>query len=99
MVKRLNVPMPSVAGTNLRTHGTCLVRFSVDENGTPQDVRVSDCNPVLEETSLHAAKSWRFEPVVQTESPIAVEFSIKFDYTWRSMSRRYEWSIDWDGLD
>ncbi len=54
-----------------RISGLCVVSLTVDSNGMPQDPKVVSCtDPSFEETSLDAAKQYRFQPATTPEGKL-----------------------------
>lgn len=58
--------------------GTCLIGATIDANGVPQDVRVvKSLEPRLDQNSIEAIKTWRFNPALQDGSvPVPFEVTI-----------------------
>ncbi|MGB9406427.1 MAG: TonB family protein [Terracidiphilus sp.] len=65
-----------------RIGGVCLVSITVDTNGEPQDIKLVRCtDPSFEETSLDAAKQYRFKPATTLEgNPVAAKVFVEVAY-------------------
>lgn len=64
------------------TEGQCLMRFNVNEQGSPIDVVAVDCSSsVFERASISATQKFKYQPKIQEGRPvrmIGVETTIKY---------------------
>ncbi len=71
---------PSAAKKQNLPDSVCTVRFFVNQDGVPYEVRVESGPEVFHENTLAAAKKWRFEPYVVDEEPVNVQFVVNFKF-------------------
>jgi TonB family protein len=73
-------PDPEYSFEARRAHlqGTCVLRVHVDPDGAVRDVRVErSLGMGLDEESVKAVRTWRFEPALQNGHPTAAEIEIQ----------------------
>jgi TonB family protein len=75
-------------------NGLCNVQIVVDVQGNPQNVRIIHCTEsVFEQSSLNAAKQYRFKPAVTQEGkPVAVAMYIQTQFRLMDISFRHRMS-------
>ena len=47
------------------TEGQCTVTFDVTPDGTPTNIRATQCDSMFERATIRAVERWRYEPKVQ----------------------------------
>lgn len=62
---------------------TCQLRFFVDIDGRPADVRVEQCPPIFQSSALEAAWKWRFTPMEVDGEPVPAQFVLAIHYRLR----------------
>ncbi len=72
--RRVNPKFPQAAKALNITEESCNVRFFIDEQGKPYDIKVEKCSNLFHENVLAAAWKWRFYPV-KSENGTAVKSS------------------------
>jgi protein TonB len=62
--------------------GSCTVRFDVQANGTPTNIRILTCdNSLFERAAERAVERWRYNPKVENGIPVArVNVETRFDF-------------------
>jgi TonB family protein len=62
-------------------NGSVLVTLTVDEKGTPQNVKVAEAAPYgLSEKALDAVRQWKFKPAMQDGKPIASQARVRVQF-------------------
>jgi TonB family protein len=51
--------------------GTVVIRFTIDEKGKPQNLKVVDSIAGLDKAALAVVREWRFTPAMKDGKPIA----------------------------
>ena len=65
-----------------KINGRCMISFTVDVSGMPQDIKVVRCtDPSFEASSLDAVEQYRFKPATTQEGkPVSVKISVEIAY-------------------
>lgn len=58
----------------------CLARVSIDEQGSPYDVEVTDCPRPFQQPTRDAILRWRWEPAVDERGPIRAQTTIAVNF-------------------
>jgi len=79
MAQRLKHPVaPVYPPTAKRKHieGTVKLRAIIATDGSVQNLKVEEGEPILAESALRAVKQWTYEPVVVDGKPVEVETTV-----------------------
>ena len=68
--------MAEIAGIQ----GDVIVRFHLDEKGVPVEIRILEGPPQLRETSMKAAREWRFGGMKFRGQPVQAVFDLTFRF-------------------
>lgn len=77
-------PAPEFSEAARKAHhqGVCELRLIVGSDGNPRDIRIT--HPLgmgLDEKSVEAVRTWRFEPARRDGRPVAVEISVTVSFS------------------
>jgi TonB family protein len=74
-------PEYSDAARRAKLSGTCLLSFTVDANGMPQDIHVErPLGKGLDEKAVEAVKQYRFRPAMYQGHAVAVQLDIEVSF-------------------
>ena len=74
-------PEYSEAARLAGVQGTCLLRVLVGSDGRPEDVQiVRSLDPSLDQKSIDAVQSWRFDPATKEGQPVAVQIRVETSF-------------------
>jgi protein TonB len=79
------IPTPDSAAPNsvlkAKRKGTVFLEMVVDEQGKPENLRVThSCGEDLDKKAVDAVSKWRFQPAMKEGSPVAVKIVVKVDF-------------------
>lgn len=77
------MPQPeySEEAREAKRQGTCLLRLIVGADGNPSDVTVErSLGKGLDDQSLNAVRSWKFEPALKDGKPVAVQIHVEVSF-------------------
>jgi TonB family protein len=81
--KKIYDPDPeySEEARKAKYQGTCVLYLVVGPDGKPRDIRVLRTLGLgLDEKSIEAVKTWRFEPAMKDGKPVAVQISVEVEF-------------------
>lgn len=78
-IKRVEPSYPQMART-IRLEGTVVIEITISENGMVESARAISGHPLLRETSLNAARGWRWQPTLLNGVPVKVIGTITFHF-------------------
>ena len=61
--------------------GVCKVRFFIDEEGKPYDIKIEQCPEVFHEAATKAAWKWRFTPFEEDGEAVKATFLLALRFT------------------
>lgn len=74
-------PEYSEAARKANLQGTCVLRVEVGTDGAVHDVRVErSLERGLDEKAIEAVRSWKFEPALKNENPVADEITVEVSF-------------------
>jgi periplasmic protein TonB len=81
--KKIYDPDPeySEEARKAKYQGTCVLYMVVGPDGKPRDIRVLRTLGLgLDEKSIEAVRTWRFEPAMKDGKPVAVQISVEVEF-------------------
>ena len=81
--KGINTPAPeySEAASAAKLQGMVVLWLAIDEHGTPMEIKVLRCLGLgLDEKSVEALKTWKFEPARKDGQPVPVSFIVTMEF-------------------
>ena len=81
--KKIYDPDPeySEEARKAKYQGTCVLYLIVGPDGKPRDIRVLRTLGLgLDEKSIEAVRTWRFEPAMKDGKPVAVQISVEVEF-------------------
>ena len=81
--KKIYDPDPeySEEARKAKYQGTCVLYLVVGPDGKPRDIRVLRTLGLgLDEKSIEAVRTWRFEPAMKDGKPVAVQISVEVEF-------------------
>lgn len=74
-------PEYTKAARKAKIQGTVVLKMIVDEQGKPQDVRVTgSLRQDLDQRALDAVRKWSFQPSMKAGHPVAVELEVQINF-------------------
>jgi protein TonB len=74
-------PEYSEEARKAKYQGTCVLWLVVGPDGRPRDIRVSRTLGLgLDEKAIEAVKTWRFEPAMKDNKPVAVQINVEVSF-------------------
>ncbi len=81
------VPVYPLACIEGKIEGKVLLQISVNKQGQVTDVEImNSTHPDMDHAAIEALKQWEFEPVMNKDKPVAVEFPVIVDFKLREES-------------
>ena len=80
VLERVIPKMPSEALAQGIAEAKCALRFFVDAQGVPYDIRAEDCPELYVASAMEAAWHWRFEPMLVGNTPTRAQFRLTIVY-------------------
>ena len=82
LIKRVEPDYPGVAVAG-KVSGTVILEATVDEAGAVTDVKVLRSIILLDQAAIKAVKQWRYQPLIQNETPIPFILVVTVTFTLR----------------
>jgi periplasmic protein TonB len=74
-------PEYSEEARKAKYQGTCVLWLVVGPDGRPRDIKVSRTLGLgLDEKAIEAVKTWRFEPAMKDNKPVAVQINVEVSF-------------------